>query len=321
MRVEVKSYYGLARSFDQTEYYETAHHKQLINGIKDAIGEGRMMAVCGVVGSGKTVMMRRLQQMLKDEKNIIVSRALSVEKSRIVLPALISALFYDLSPDKKVQIPRGEARERELLALMKRRRRPVALFIDEAHDLSSNTLTELKRLTEMAEDGGIKLSVVLAGHPRLRNDLLRPTMEEIGYRTRIFILDGITGSQREYISWLMSACMEKGDAEDILTAEASDILASKLRTPLQIQQHLELAFEAGFQAGIKPVTGAVIDSVMSRQLDDLEPLLRRHGYKMKDIVEQFGATPAEIRALFSHQLEAIRTTEIREKILAVGLPI
>lgn len=132
MRVEVKSYYGLARSFDQTEYYETAHHKQLINDIKDAIGEGRMMAVCGVVGSGKTVMMRRLQQMLKDEKSIIVSRALSVEKNRIGLPALISALFYDLSPDKKVQIPRGEARERELLALMKRRRRPVALFIDEA---------------------------------------------------------------------------------------------------------------------------------------------------------------------------------------------
>ena len=71
----------------------------------------------------------------------------------------------------------------------------------------------------------------------------------------------------------------------------------------------------------QPVTGAVIDSVMSRQLDDLEPLLRLHGYKMKDIVEQFGETPAEIRALFSHQLEAIRTTEIREKILALGLPI
>ncbi|ENL4830314.1 ExeA family protein, partial [Salmonella enterica subsp. enterica serovar Teko] len=260
MRAEVKSYYGLTRSFDQTEYYETAHHKQLINDVKDAISEGRMMAVCGVVGSGKTVMIRRLQQLLKDEKNIIVSRALSVEKSRIGLPALISALFYDLSPDKKVQIPRGEARERELLALMKRRKRPVALFIDEAHDLSSSTLTELKRLTEMADDGGIKLSVVLAGHPRLRNDLLRPTMEEIGYRTRVFTLDGITGSQREYIAWLMSECIGKGAAEDILTTEASDILASKLRTPLQIQQHLELAFEAGFQAGIKPVSGAVIES-------------------------------------------------------------
>ncbi|MDE9436103.1 hypothetical protein KKI95_09175 [Xenorhabdus bovienii] len=52
---------------------------------------------------------------------------------------------------------------------------------------------------EVVEDGGGRLSVVLAGHPKLRNDLRRPTMEEIGYRTDIFTLDGITGSQREYI--------------------------------------------------------------------------------------------------------------------------
>ncbi|RMN83282.1 ExeA-like protein, partial [Pseudomonas cannabina] len=51
----------------------------------------------------------------------------------------------------------------------------------------------------MVEDGDGRLSVVLAGHPKLRNDLRRPTMEEIGYRTDIFSLDGIAGSQREYI--------------------------------------------------------------------------------------------------------------------------
>ncbi|MDE9431768.1 hypothetical protein KKJ22_08705 [Xenorhabdus bovienii] len=32
---------------------------------------------------------------------------------------------------------------------------------------------------EVVEDGGGRLSVVLAGHPKLRNDLRRPTMEEI----------------------------------------------------------------------------------------------------------------------------------------------
>jgi type II secretory pathway predicted ATPase ExeA len=31
-------------------------------------------------------------------------------------------------------------------------------------------------------------------------------MEEIGYRTDIFSLDGITGSQREYIHWLLKTC-------------------------------------------------------------------------------------------------------------------
>ncbi|NWB93238.1 hypothetical protein HX776_06070 [Pseudomonas agarici] len=89
---------------------------------------------------------------------------------------------------------------------MKKNKRPVALFVDEAHDLNGHTLTGLKRLMELVEDGDGRLSVVLAGHPQLRNDLRRPTMEEIGYRTDIFSLDGIAGSQREYIHWLLETC-------------------------------------------------------------------------------------------------------------------
>lgn len=49
---------------------------------------------------------------------------------------------------------------------------------------------------------GGRLSVVLAGHSKLRNDLRRPTMKEIGYRTDIFTPDRISGIQREYIQWL-----------------------------------------------------------------------------------------------------------------------
>lgn len=144
---------------------------------------------------------------------------------------MINALFYDLAQDKQVQIPKqGERRERELQELVKKGKRPVALFVDEAHDLNGNTLTGLKRLMEVVEDGGGRLSVVLAGHPKLRNDLRRPTMEEIGYRTDIFTLDGITGSQREYIQWLLKTSTGKGKPEDILTTEAVDLLAMKLRT-------------------------------------------------------------------------------------------
>lgn len=39
--------------------------------------------------------------------------------------------------------------------------RSVALFDDEAHDLNDNTLTGLKWLMEIVEDGGGRLSVVL----------------------------------------------------------------------------------------------------------------------------------------------------------------
>ena len=323
MRVEVMQHFGLTVPLSQAGYYETAHHKDLMKDVRGAINEGRLIAICGVINSGKTVMLRRLQQVLEDEKKVTVSKSLAIEKHSIKLATFIAALYYDLSTEKQVRIPtQGEKRERDLRELVRKNKRPVALFVDEAHDLNGHTLTGLKRLMELVEDGDGRLSVVLAGHPKLRNDLRRPTMEEIGYRTDVFSLDGIAGSQREYIHWLLDACTgHQAAAEPILTEEAIDLLATKLRTPLQIQLHLTLALEAGYQAGECPVSAEVVESVLSRQIDDLEPTLTRHGYRIKDLVEQFDAKPAEIKAMFNNSLEPARVAELREKMLYAGLPI
>jgi hypothetical protein len=136
-----------------------------------------------------------------------------------------------------------------------------------------------------------------------------------------FTLEGITGSQREYIQWLLKTCTGKSKPEEILTTEAVDLLAMKLLTPLQVQLHLTQAMEAGYQTGEKPITATLVESVLSRRLDDLEPTLARHGYRLKDMVEQFDAKSPEIRALFSNQLDPGRTAELRDRMLAVGLPI
>jgi hypothetical protein len=60
------------------------------------------------------------------------------------------------------------------------------------------------------------------------------------------VSDVIAGSQREYIHWLIETC-SKGETKPaaILAEDAIDLLATKLRTPLQIQQHLTLAQECG----------------------------------------------------------------------------
>lgn len=323
MRAEVMQHYGMTLSLNQAGYYETEHHKELMKDIRDSILACRLIAVCGVIGSGKTVMLRRLQQVLEEEKKIMVSKSLAIEKQNIKLATFISALFYDLSTEKPVCIPsQGEKRERELQKLVKKNKHPVALFVDEAHDLNGRTLTGLKRLMELVEDGNGRLSIVLAGHPKLKNDLRRPTMEEVGYRTDIFSLDGITGAQREYIRWLLSTCTQcQPDDDLILTEEAIDLLAEKLRTPLQIQSHLTLALEAGYRVGMSPISAELIESILSRQIDDLEPTLTRHGYHIKDLVEQFDTKSSEIKALFKNKLDPLRTTELREKMLAAGLPL
>src|SRR3989442_7017646 len=111
-------------------------------------------------------------------------------------------------------------------------------LIDEAHDLTRHTLTDLKRLLEVIEDGDGKLSIVLAGHPKLGNDLRRPTMEEMGYRTDVFTLDAIAGSQREYLQWLLHVFTAgQLEPEMLLTPDAIELLANKLRTHIAMHQY------------------------------------------------------------------------------------
>ena len=323
MLIEVMKEYNLGKEFRKAGYYETPQQKQLFSEIKAAIINGKLVALTGIVGCGKTVTLRKLQGDFRKEGKILVSKSLAVEKQKTTLATLISALFYDLSNEKKLKIPnQGEKRERQLRELICKGKKPVALFIDEAHDLHSSTLTGLKRLIEVIEDGGGTLSVLLVGHPKLRNDLRRPTMEEIGYRTAIFSLDSLIGPPTGYIEWLLSNCMNKDSKwQDVITEQAINSLATKLRTPLQIEQHLSLAFEYAYQTGEKPVTNTLIDSILSKQIDDLEPTLTRHGYNVRSLAEQFNTKPAEIRLLFKGQLDAMRAQDLREQMLAAGLPI
>src|SRR5215204_1445689 len=204
MLTEVMEHYGLIKDFRKAGYFETKDQQQIFKDIKSVIYAGKLIALTGVIGCGKTVTFRKLQESLQQEGRILFSKLLAVDKARTTLPTLIAALFYDLSPDKDVKIPgQGEKRERDLI---KKGKKPVALFVDAAHDLRSTTLTGLKRLIEMIEDGEGTLSIILAGHPKLKNDLRRPTMEEIGYHTTVFSLDNLIGNQREYLEWLMNAC-------------------------------------------------------------------------------------------------------------------
>jgi hypothetical protein len=69
---------------------------------------------------------------------------------------------------------------------------------------------------------------------------------------------------------------------DIIDAEAVELLAEKLRTPLQLEMHFELAFEATFRAGAKPT---------------------------------------EIRIFLAGTLEAERACELADQMRAAGVPL
>jgi hypothetical protein len=119
----------------------------------------------------------------------------------------------------------------------------------------------------------------------------------------------------------IEASLDEGMApDDVLTDEAATLLAAKLKTQLQIGQHLVRAFEAGFEIGAKPIDAGVVEVVLSSQLNDLEPQLTRNGYDLRSLVEQFDAKPAEIRRLLRGNLDAGRSQELMDEMRAAGLP-
>jgi type II secretory pathway predicted ATPase ExeA len=323
MLTEVMRQYRLARPPVDVGFFETEHHAQVARDLRAAIHGGRLIALTAVIGSGKTMLSRRLRDEIEREGRIIVSRALTIEKAKITMPLLIAALFYDLSSEKSVSISsQSERRERDLQELFRKARKPVALFVDDAHDLHPKTLTALKRLFELVIEGGGQLSAVLIGHPKLKNDLRRPKMEEIGDRTTVFEFGGLRDRQRDYIDWALKNSLEQGvEPDEVITDEAATMLAAKLKTPLQIGRHLVRAFEAGFEAGAKTVDASIVETVLSPRIDDLEPQLIRHGYDVKALCEQFDAKPAEIRQLLHGGLNPQRSAELIDEMRAAGLPL
>jgi type II secretory pathway predicted ATPase ExeA len=211
-------------------------------------------------------MLRHINGTLVQDNEILVSQSLSVDKRQLTLPVLIDALFYDLETGN-LRIPRQlQRREQAIRDLIKKRQKPIALFIDDAHDVRINTLVELKRLIEAVREEGGTLSAILAGQPKLKNVVQSPALEAIGSPAVIFDLEGFGDAALRYLQWLLTDCLDSQTKIDtVLTEQAMLFLGGNSSTPLQLQAHLTRAFEEGYQVGQKPVTAEVIESVLTNR--------------------------------------------------------
>lgn len=322
MLSDVMEHFGLTKSFVQAKDFETDHHRQLLKDLKIAIHEGGIIALTGIVGSGKTVILGRLQDQLRAEDDLVVSESLTFKVERVNLDTLKLALYYDLATEKDGELPsKLEKSERALIRVMARCQKPIVLFVDDSHDLHPSTLRGLKRLLEKTDRRGVRLTIVLSGHPRLKNDLRRPSQEETGARATVFEFEGIQGHQRRFITWLLEECAPDVDPADILAPDALEQIALRLLTPLQIHHYLPRMLEQAHRLGEKPVTPTIVEATLAPDMHDLEPTLSRHGYDIKALSELLHIRQAEVRSFLQGQLPPGRTDDLHRQLLTAGLPL
>ena len=75
------------------------------------------------------------------------------------------------------------------------------------------------------------------------------------------------------------------------------------------------------EVGQKPVGADMIENVLARDINGLEPRLTRQGYNAKVLAELLNAKPREIKSFLSGQLASGRTQELQSELLAAGIPL
>lgn len=126
MLSDIRNYYSLTRDISlisQIAYFETTQLQQVVNELKLAIKDSKLIVLAGMVGTGKTSMLQKIQEMLEQDKAILIANSLALDVSLVTPAILVQTLFSELSINKDALADM----DAELSALVARRDKTRAL--------------------------------------------------------------------------------------------------------------------------------------------------------------------------------------------------
>jgi len=168
------------------------------------IREGGFALISGDPGTGKSVTLRLLANRLKSMRDVHVG-VIQHASGRL------GDFYRELGELFGVQLAMHNRwhsfktlRERWLHHLESTLLRPV-LLVDEAQEMSSDVLNEMRLLSSMQFDSRILLSVILAGDQRLNDKLRRDELLPLGSRIRVRLQTEYASSEqlRETLIYLL----------------------------------------------------------------------------------------------------------------------
>jgi len=150
----------------------------LLYGINEA---GGFIQLTGEVGTGKTTLVRALLERMPGHTDVAV-----VLNPRITPLELLQSLCQEL----RVEVPESAAQSiKALVDLLNQRLlaahaagRRVVIIMDEAQNLSTETLEQVRLLTNLETASRKLLQIILIGQPELREVLARSELRQLAQR-------------------------------------------------------------------------------------------------------------------------------------------
>jgi general secretion pathway protein A len=180
-----ESYYGLtAKPFqlkpDPRFFFGSRNHKRAMAYLQYGLSQGEgFIVITGEVGAGKTTLVRSMFQELDSERIVaaqIVNTHLSSEDTLKMVASAFGIPLEDAS--KAVLLTRIE----KFLRAIDEQGKRALLVVDEAQNLNSQTIEELRMLSNFQTNDNCLLQTFLLGQPEFRKTLMSPDMLQLRQR-------------------------------------------------------------------------------------------------------------------------------------------
>ncbi len=259
-----------------SDVYMSDEHRYIEAAMLDASKHGGFIAVIGEVGSGKSVMRRKVVEKLKKDGDVLVIYPQMIDKTRLTASSICDAIIQDISNEKCRSKLEDKTRQVQRL-LMDRAKSGYrhVLIVEEAHDLRIQTLKYLKRFYEL-EDGYRKLlGIILIGQSELKHTFdegQNIDMREVIRRVQVAEIRGLNGNLKAYLSLKFHRIGK--DIADIFDDSAFTALSNRLTStakdgkakvshayPLLVNNYAARAMNTAHELGETKITADVIDAM------------------------------------------------------------